>query len=73
MWNDYWLLLAIEVIPPYVIIGYSRLYYHRLFVVILLVVINVYSIVPIYYIGGYWFGDNFISGYITPLLVALLL
>jgi hypothetical protein len=40
-----WLL---KVISPYVIFGYSRLYYHKLFVVILLVVLVGYSI------GGYW-------------------
>jgi len=35
----------LKVISPYVIINYSMLYYHRLFVAILLV--------PIYSIGGY--------------------
>jgi hypothetical protein len=37
----FWLL---EIISPYVIIGYSKLYYHRLFVIILLVDISGYSI-----------------------------
>jgi hypothetical protein len=41
----FWLL---KVISPYVIIGYFKLYYHRLFVIIPLVVIVVYSI------SGYW-------------------
>jgi len=31
-------------ISPYAIIGYSRLYYHKLFVVILLVAIGAYFI-----------------------------
>jgi len=56
----------LKVISPYAIIGYSRLYYHRLFVVILLVAnvgyyINGYWCLYIllvaiigYYIGGYW-------------------
>jgi len=39
--NYFWLF---KVISPYVIIDYSRLYYHKLFVVILLVAINNYSI-----------------------------
>jgi hypothetical protein len=39
--NYFWLF---KVISPYGIIDYSRLYYHRLFVVILLVAISNYSI-----------------------------
>jgi hypothetical protein len=45
----FWL---VKIISPYVIIGYFMLYYHRLFMTILLVVIVGY------YICGYWFGDN---------------
>ncbi len=41
----FWLL---KVISPYVIIGYSMLYYHRIFKAILLVVIVGY------FIGYYW-------------------
>jgi len=44
MWSYYWLLLANESYFTYVIIGYYRLYYHKLFVVILLVAINGYYI-----------------------------
>jgi hypothetical protein len=47
-----WLLKAIG---PYIIINYSKLYYHKLFMVIILVVIVGYSI------GGYWY--YFIGGY----------
>jgi hypothetical protein len=45
----FWLL---KVISPYIIIGYSRLYYHRLFLVIILV-----SIV------GYFINDYFLLFY----------
>jgi hypothetical protein len=43
----FWLM---KTISSYVIIGYSRLYYHKLFVVILLVAILLMST---YSIGGY--------------------
>jgi len=38
------LLLLLKVISPYVIIGYYRLYYHGLFVAIILVAISGYFI-----------------------------
>jgi hypothetical protein len=47
--NYFWLL---KIISPFAIIGYSKLYYHRLLVVILLV-----DIVG-YFISGYWFGGH---------------
>jgi hypothetical protein len=59
--------LAIKNYSPYVIIGYSRPYYHKIFVAILLMVI---LLVPIgdYFIGGYWWllvvmNGYFIGGY----------
>jgi len=47
-----WLLKAIGL---YIIINYSKLYYHKLFMVIILVAIVGY------FIGGYWY--YFIGGY----------
>jgi len=45
----FWLL---KVISPYVTIGYSRLYYHRLFAAILLMNIIGY-IISVYFIDTY--------------------
>ncbi len=64
-----WLL---KVISPCTIIGYYRLYYHRLFVVILLVANVGYSI-GAYFINSYSIGGYWLFFYLWLLMVILLM